>query len=125
MRTGELLNHNGKLAQYRGARTLPGAPVIETRIAVSELPASQFDELLGRTPTRDGYIQIGHRDVRIMSDDWPVTEVRASVPKPRDGATYTWFWADGSMMSDPRWEKDYYRVCPDCNRQHKPGKCKA
>jgi hypothetical protein len=130
MRLGEILVHDGCLAQYRGDRLSPTEPVLETTLAVARgLKAEEYPDLVGEVPWSPpgsgnwgGIITTRHGgEIRLVIDQsWEFMTVREPVAKPRDGKTYTWEWKD--WLAGPKWVKVWFPLCQDCGKQHRPSK---
>ena len=135
-RIGELIEHDGKLAQYRGSRGPHETPQRIDRVAVSQVIAAEMPGMIGQVPSSpfgnewSGTVRtpFGGEGLAI-TDDWKAIEVTVPIPKPRNGRRYTWLWSPVLR----RWQRDYYDYCSDCGQQHNPahtwdddaGKCAA
>jgi len=123
MRLGEFCELAGKLAQYRGDRTLEDRPVRVERYAVARaVLAADAPYLLGQRPwsgpvaSWSGEVQTsGGGRMAIHCDDWLAQEIEVPIPAPRNGKDYTWTWAGYSG-----WIKDYFRRCNYCSEWHDP-----
>ncbi len=122
MRDKELCEYEGKLALHLGTRQDIDNPVVTTTYLVSNIPARDWQHLLGTVPffpNGIGYAGWVHpagswTDTIIDVHDWQVVEVTTPIPKPRDGKEYTWTY------SLYKWRKDWFPKCPECREWHNP-----
>ena len=122
-RLGELCDLGGKLAQYRGDYMERARPVRIHKYGVSDIPADDYRHLIGAVPWSSnggwsGVVRQGWRDIIADTTGWACQDVEVTIPKPRDGQTYTWAW-DGERIM-PAWYRSYHPYCADCDRQHAP-----
>jgi len=115
---GELIEHDGKLAQYRGEwADWDGVKAWRVeRVAVSResvydgtAPIPGIKALLGQVPwpARNSWsgtvLGLAGDRPMIAADDWPTIEVRTEIKRPRNGKSYGWRWS-----ADYReWVKQY------------------
>lgn len=104
---GELIEHNGKLAQYRGEYLdWDGKPWRVEKIAVSREPLYDgasaipgIKTLLGQVPWSVGgswsgtVLGLAGNRPMVAAEDWPVIEVRTEIKRPRNGKGYGWYWS--------------------------------
>ena len=118
---GQLVELNGKLAQYIGDRLDSNRPVLITSYRVSTINSDEYD-VLGQVPWSPfggfvGEVKVngGWGRMRVDTEPWQFREVEAPVKQPRNGKTFTWYWAgyDG-------WKRTDYPRCQDCRQYHKP-----
>lgn len=113
---------DGKLALYSGGRAQEDRPVVVHTYHVSDIPASQWPEVVG-CPVGSwrgnvGTCHVGHgRTLTVDTTGWRPVTCEVPVPKPRDGREYTWVWRGGFT---PAWGKDWFRRCGACDRYHNP-----
>ena len=129
MKIGELLIHEGRLAQYRGSWVNQERPEVAQRIAVSTIRDGKFPEyILGQAPwiasgtSWSGTVWgSGQRDVFVQADDWDLIEIVTPVRPPRAGREYGWKWI-GTHSEFPAdgWVRAWYSYCPVCGERHNP-----
>ena len=129
MRLGELIDHNGKLAQWRGERRDVQKPILITHLTVSKVAASSWPDAIGKVPSSpvgydwSGSIYIDGQRWQVGTSTWEEITVQTPIKPPRNGRTYTWIWNESGSIVNPDWAKDWYPLCRECNKQHAPNKC--
>jgi hypothetical protein len=122
-RLGELFDFQGKLAQFWGTSPTPDAPFKITTIRVSHIDSREWPDVIRQVPWDAGQASgrgrvwlPGGREVYVDTDGWKLIKLRAAVPKPRDGLSYTWKWSSFWL----EWRKSFFDGCSECRKLHAP-----
>lgn len=122
---GVILDLDGKLAQYRGDKLHDHEPVREIWYAVSNIPTTDWPDLVGVKPWQPsgsplwgGTVRIGWTDKYIDTEGWTRETRMVPIEAPRNGKTYFYTWRGG--ITGHGWYPQWYSTCHSCNDMHKP-----
>ena len=132
----QLVDLDGKLAQFRHAGPSWTEPTYCVSHFVSDIDASDYPDIIGQVPWSpepgwSGQVKTGWNGTRYVdTSGWRNVTVETPIPPPRNGKTYSWTWKEGAWMKDfyPRCRqcREYHApalvACDDCGSCHKPGK---
>jgi hypothetical protein len=117
----ELIEHDGKLAIYHLTLTEKNKPAYSDYIWLSDIPAKQYRDIIGRIvwfPNGIGIGQVSNGfggNMRIDATGWQTVKVEREIPRPRNGKEYGWKWGGFG-----EWVKDYFQRCDECGKYHDP-----
>lgn len=122
---GQLFEHNGKLAQWRGYRreydAVKERAYVVDKVAVSALAAAEWPHVLGKIPNGhdwSGYVNTLPLALNTYVDTrtWTIREAITEIKRPANTKRYRYEWSVVSM----EWIRKSWDVRCVCGDYHNP-----